>query len=246
MFKVIRKQTGEETTVFSVQNSFQTLSPEFLIWGEENGFHWEPGELFTLSSKEKPENRTAQNAPVVSGKWKIGDTLTLSVGEFGEVDFVCTDEDDEAYRFDSRDCLGEYVPAKGPKMEDFLNRVFAALPAEIADNILTTERKHKNSAGKLYTEKGKLFLPSAAELFPESDCYGDNDLYQQMEYYKDFRNRIKAKKKGDSYPDWYWTSSARSGYSTHWCCTLSNGLANYNGASLSNIAAPVCFRYRKS
>ena len=81
-----------------------------------------------------------------------------------------------------------------------------------------------------------------AEIFPEDKCYGDKGLYKQLDYYKDVHNRIRCKQKGDFSPDWYWTSSPRSGNSTNWCGVSTYGSANYNPASYANVAAPICFR----
>ena len=162
-----------------------------------------------------------------------------------EIDFVVTDEDDETYRLESRDCLGEYVPATQLDgwLDDLWNHQF---PAELKELIVPTQRKHKTPRGKVLDETRYLFLPSAAEIFPEEDCYGDEGLYEQMEYYKIPQNRIRCKQKGDPYPDWYWTSSADSGNSTYWCYTYSSGNAGSTAATNTSIAAPVCFRIRKS
>ena len=42
-----------------------------------------------------------------------------------------------------------------------------------------------------------LFLPSASEVFDEDDCYGDEGMYEQMEYYKDRRNRMRGSAEGE-------------------------------------------------
>ena len=162
-----------------------------------------------------------------------------------EIDFVITDEDEEMYRLESRDCLGEYVPAT--QLDGWLDDLWEnQFPAELKDRIVPTKRKHKTYRGKIIEETRNLFLPSAAEIFPKEDCYGDEGLYEQMEYYKIPQNRIRCKKKGDSYPDWYWTSSAASGHSTLWCYTSFSGFAYTTGASYTYVAAPVCFRIKKS
>ena len=162
-----------------------------------------------------------------------------------EIDFVVTDEDDETYRLESRDCLGEYVPAT--RLDEWLADLWEnQFPAELKERIVPTQRKHKPYRGKVIEETRNLFLPSAAEIFPEEDCYGDEGLYEQMEYYKVPQNRIRCKQKGDPYPDWYWTSSAYSGISTNWCYTGSYGAAASYNATYTSIAAPVCFRIRKS
>ena len=59
-------------------------------------------------------------AGIRNGKVKlsVGDAVTTCLKSGKEIDFVVTDIDDEAYRFESRDCLGRYVPAT--ELEGFL------------------------------------------------------------------------------------------------------------------------------
>ena len=84
----------------------------------------------------------------------------------------------------------------------------------------------------------RLFLPTESELFGDC-CYSEDDTYNQIEYYKARRNRIKCNRKGGS-PDWYWTASVWGGYSTD--CVGVNGYGNssYWYASYE-LYVPVCF-----
>lgn len=179
-------------------------------------------------------------AGIRNGKVKlsVGDAVTTCLKSGKEIDFVVTDIDDEAYRFESRDCLGRYVPAT--ELEGFLADAWNDLPDEIRDNVVETERR-RSVNGEIKTEVKKLFLLAASEIFPPESCYGDKGLYEQMDWYKKAQNRVRAfEKDGDA--DWYWTQSSYSGDSALWCYVNAYGSAHYNYASYASIAAPVCFR----
>ena len=170
-----------------------------------------------------------------------GSYFTIDLNDGREVDFICTAVEPDAYRFESRDCLGEYVPAT--KLDDWLEDLWRnQIPDDLKDEIILTVRKYKTPEGKTVSEKKFLFLPSAAEIFPEEDCLGDKGLYEQLDYYKDVHNRVRCKQKGDKGTNWYWTSSPRSGNSAYWCLVYYYGLAYSTYASLTLIAAPICFR----
>ena len=179
-------------------------------------------------------------AGIRNGKVKlsVGDAVTTCLKSGKEIDFVVTDIDDKAYRFESRDCLGRHVPAT--KLEGFLTDVWNDLPDEIREIVIETERR-RSVKGEIKTEVKKLFLPAASEIFPPESCYGDKGLYEQMDWYKKVQNRVRAfEKDGDA--DWYWTQSSYSGNSAYWCNVYYNGYASGYAASYTNIAAPVCFR----
>ena len=182
-----------------------------------------------------------------AGAFKVGDSVSLPFCDSGSsvkiVEVVVTDVDDTGTRFETRDCLGEYVPMT--RMSGFLDRVFAGLPDALRDVIADTERRHYDVDGNTVTTLEKLFLPAASEIFPIECCYGDVGLYQQLEWYKDVHNRIRALDNG-GYADWYWTSSRRKGSTTSWCYVSYYGDADTGYASYSYIAAPVCFRILKS
>ena len=182
-----------------------------------------------------------------AGAFKIGDSVSLPFCDSGSsvkiVEVVVTDVDDTGTRFETRDCLGEYVPMT--RMSGFLDRVFAGLPDTLRDAIADTERRHRDTHGRIVTTLEKLFLPAASEIFPRESCYGDKGLYQQLEWYKDVRNRVRALENGKD-ADWYWTSSRLEGSTTYWCYVYYDGIANYSVASNDWIAAPVCFRIPKS
>ena len=182
-----------------------------------------------------------------AGAFKVGDIVSLPFCDSGSsvkiVEVVVTDVDDTGTRFETRDCLGEYVPMT--RMSGFLDRVFAGLPDTLRDAIADTERRHHDTHGRIVTTFEKLFLPAASEIFPRESCYGDKGLYQQLEWYKDVRNRVRALENGKD-ADWYWTSSRLEGSTTYWCYVNCYGNATHYIASYTYVAAPVCFRIPKS
>ena len=115
----------------------------------------------------------------------------------------------------------------------------------LRDAIADTERRHYDADGNTVTTLEKLFLPAAPEIFPYDDCYGDMGLYEQLDWYKDVHNRVRALDSGKN-ADWYWTSSRREGSTTSWCFVSYYGNASYYYASRDWVAAPVCFRIPKS
>ncbi|WP_147326014.1 DUF6273 domain-containing protein [Roseburia sp. AF42-8] len=100
--------------------------------------------------------------------------------------------------------------------------------------IAEVERKQENGESSLC----RLFLPTESELFGDC-CYSEDGTYNQIEYYKDRRNRIKCNRKGGS-PDWYWTASVWGGNSTYCVGVGDNGNSNGWGAS-TELYVPVCF-----
>lgn len=189
-------------------------------------------------------NLTDIIAGITTGKIElaVGSSITTRMKNGQEVDFVVTDVDDEAYRFESRDCMGRYDPMT--EIEKFYSDMWDALPDALRENIIDTTRYYKTADGEMRSATRKLFLPSASEIFPPDECYGDEDVYTQMEWYKDVHNRIRAFEKGGA-SDWYWTQSPRSGSTAYWCTVAGNGNALSSNASLTNRAAPVCFRIRR-
>ena len=170
--------------------------------------------------------------------------VTLTNGK--TVEFVVTDQTSEYVRYESRNCLGEYVPMT--KMNEWLHKQFSLLPDELKAAIIPTERVYRDSKGKIHKETVKLFLPSASEIFADDECSfnADKGLYEQLDYYKDAHNRVRALKDGDGHTDWYWTSTPYSGDSANWCYVSYGGFANSFLATYTWIGAPVCFRIKKS
>lgn len=252
MFEVIEKKTGKRLTVYGVDGD------TFLV-GVKDGFKLRSAYDFS-PIEQKDSAAPVETAPCVfTTAWKdtvdldallggiasgeiavkLGDMLSTRLLDGTEVDFVVTDQDDKTVRLESRDCLGVSTSAR--ELDSYLRKVYDLLPDALKKCIVETERVHLDSKGKKFTERSKLFLPAQSEIFPSDECYGDEGVYQQMDWYKDVHNRVRADRKGGD-SCWYWTSSPRAGNTANWCYVSSYGKANANSASATYIAAPVCFR----
>ena len=177
---------------------------------------------------------------------KVGDIITEKTLDGEEMDLVVADMGPGWARFESKDCLPVEVAynqnnrnAGGfadSDVKHYLNEeVFNSLPEELRNVIAEVERKQENGESSLC----RLFLSTESELFGDC-CYSEGGTYNQIEYYKDRRNRIKCNRKGGS-PDWYWTASVRSGNSTHCVHVCYDGHSSGWDAS-NELYVPVCFR----
>lgn len=169
---------------------------------------------------------------------------------------VVTDDTDEYVRFESVDCVGgvsvrwnkENTTDGGIEesnvQEWLMLELFGQLPEDLQQAISKVKRKYKDNEGNLKEYETLLFLPAASEVFDEDDCYGDEGVYEQLDYYKDRRNRMRGAAKGED-TVWYWLASVSSGNSTSACAVYDNGYAYYNNASY-DIRVPLCFCISKS
>ena len=172
----------------------------------------------------------------------IGDELAFDLLDGRHIECAVTDINDNAIRFDSVDCLGDDMIYGN--VEKWLDCIDHLLPDELCKAIVDTERKHTIN-GKKISCLERLFLPAASELFSGDSVLGDEDLYKQMDWYKDRRHRTRMDEhNGNSTA--YWTSSQHSSYSTLFCGVASGGSACSYAASNTWLSAPVCFRIRKS
>lgn len=172
----------------------------------------------------------------------ISDVLAFDLLDGRHIECAVTDIDDNAIRFDSVDCLGDDMIYGN--VEKWLDCIDHLLPDELCKAIVDTERKHAIN-GKKISRLERLFLPAASELFSGDSVLGDEDLYKQMDWYKDRRHRTRMDEhNGNSTA--YWTSSQHSSYSTSFCYVSSSGGASDTNASSTWLSAPVCFRIRKS
>ena len=172
----------------------------------------------------------------------VDDVMAFDLLDGRHIECAVTDIDDNAIRFDSVDCLGDDMTYG--KVEKWLDRIDHLLPDELRKAIVDTERKHTIN-GKKISRLERLFLPAASELFSGDSVLGDEDLYKQMDWYKDRRHRTRMDEhNGNSTA--YWTSSQHSGNSANFCRVSSGGYAGSNNASNAWLSAPVCFRIRKS
>lgn len=185
---------------------------------------------------------------------KVGDYKKDNMTDDQNFTMVVTDVTNEYVRFESQNCVGEEVEwnedgsTKGgypfSDIHKYLNKeLFQRLPEELKNVIGLAERKTLQD-GEEKSFKALLFLPAASEVFGEDDCYGDEGLYEQLEYYKDRRHRMKGKAEGEDTCAW-WLASVGSGFSTSACGVGSYGHASYWNAS-NALRVPVCFIIKKS
>lgn len=174
----------------------------------------------------------------------VGDSLSVFLKDGTLVNFVITQIDGEYIRFESEDCIGgKYVTRD--KVDDLFKDFWEQLPDELKNAIVQTPRKWLDRDGVENMDYFNLFLPSAPEVFPDDECYGDNGLYEQMEWYKDRRHRLRRLSPDGDTVHW-WLISAYAGNASSFADVNYNGNASDYFASATWIGAPVCFRIRKS
>ena len=182
-----------------------------------------------------------------SGKLHLsmGDVIEIPLADGTTDEFVMTQEDDEAYRFESVNCIFGKCITRDEADESF-ERYYDLLPKELREEMILTKRRYRNRDGEEKEQENLLFLPSASEVFDSKDAYGDNGLYEQMEWYKDRRNRMRKLNKYNRDTVSWWVFSAGAGSASNFCYVNSNGGASNSGASATWVGLPVCFRIRKS
>lgn len=177
--------------------------------------------------------------------FSMGDVLTVPLKDGTTAAFVMTQEDDEAYRFESVDCIGGKTVTHD-KIDELFENYMDLLPSVLVENMLLTKRRYRDRNDAIHERESLLFLPSAPEVFPEDDVYGDSGLYEQMEYYKDRRHRMRKLTPDSEDTVSWWLMSAYAGPTGYFCIVTSYGYAANASASATWIGAPVCFRIRKS
>ena len=188
-------------------------------------------------------------------EFKVGDYKKGSTVDGQGFTLVVTDVTDEYVRFESRDCLGGTVQWNKKDTTDggieesnvqewLMLELFGKLPDDLRQVISKATRKYVDNEGEIKEYETLLFLPSASEVFDEDDCYGDEGLYEQLEYYKDRRNRMRGSAEGEDTCAW-WLASVGSGNSTSACHVHHYGRAGTWSASLAH-RVPVCFIIKKS
>lgn len=132
--------------------------------------------------------------------------------------------------------------------------VYYNIPAELKSAIIEKRfllPKRYSASGLLSDDNswdwvniGKLWFPYECEVYG-MPVWGGKGGYSlggsglQYPLFAGNMNRLKFK--NGSRNNW-WLLSPYSGDSMHWCSVYSYGICSYNGASLSGIATPVCFR----
>lgn len=177
--------------------------------------------------------------------FSMGDVLTVPLKDGTTAAFVMTQEDDEAYRFESVDCIGGKTVTHD-KIDELFENYMDLLPAVLVENMLLTKRKYRDRNDEVHERESLLFLPSAPEVFPEDEVYGDAGLYEQMEWYKDRRHRMRKLTADSDDTNSWWLISATAGATASFGDVADYGIASHSSASATWVGAPVCFRIRKS
>ncbi len=179
----------------------------------------------------------------------IGDVIPCELTDGQKVVFEVTDIDEAGYRLEMKELLKTMAHTDMQKWYDTFYK--SLLPTSLKNAIIPTKRKYKKDGdGELVEVQVMIFAPSASEVFSkeefdDNDWLGDKDVYEQLDFYKDWRNRIRCTVENGKPNDW-WLLSAYAGNSTYFALVSGNGACYANSATLTWIAAPVCFRIRKS
>ena len=179
----------------------------------------------------------------------IDDVIPCKLADGQKVIFEVTDIDETGYRLEMKELLKTMAHTDMQKWYDTLYK--SLLPASLKNAIIPTKRKYKKDGdGELVEVQAMIFAPSASEVFSkeefdDNDWLGDKGVYEQLDFYKDWRNRIRCTVE-DGKPNAWWLLSAGAGNSTYFAYVSNNGGCGHYSATYTWIAAPVCFRIRKS
>lgn len=187
----------------------------------------------------------------LAGSLQLHDEFECDLSDGNRVTFVLINESDGYLIFCSKDCMTRHrmndsASNKGgiaaSEMQKYLDtEIWNLLPDGLKNIIAETRRKYKDG-DQIKEFDTKLFLLSASEVFDKDDCYGEEGLYNQIDYFKDEKNRVKCKDKETAI---WWLSSPLAGYSTHFCPVTASGGANSYNASNAYGVVP-CFCIKKS
>lgn len=183
---------------------------------------------------------------------KIGQYVMIKLTDDREVRFDIVDRGRDWLRLDSHDCIGESPwnengstegDIRLSDLQKYVNGLEELLPAEwrgaIAPTIRYTE-EYEDENGETEEYLTRLFVPDASEVFgPDPDWY--ETRYDQLDFYKDRRNRMKASEPGETEMRAWWTASASSGSASYSVNVDADGVSNGNNAS-NAFGVPVCFR----
>ena len=172
----------------------------------------------------------------------LGDTFRITLkDESTDVDLVVTDQDKMFVRFESRDCVGEYIT--GNQLRAFTDKMYDLLPDALQAHIVDAFRMYING-GSLCAKQVKLFVPTASEIFDPNENNSLECIYDQLEWYKNPRNRIRLGHCGRGISCCYWTESE---FEANDACNSIVGSAGNAGARerIKMGAAPFCFLIKK-
>lgn len=182
---------------------------------------------------------------------QLYDEFRCDLSNGNRATFVLVNESDEYLTFCSKDCMTRHrmndnTSNKGgiadSEMQKYLNtEIWNLLPDGLKNIICETKRRYKDG-DQIKEFDTKLFLLSASEVFEKGDCYGEEELYDQIEYFKDEKNRVKCIDKETAL---WWLSSPNVGGSAYFCYVNASGGASYNYAS-NAIGVVPCFCIKKS
>lgn len=209
-----------------------------------------------MAKRIKPDHADPDSSDLLAESVsKIGDLYPVLLKNGETVDFVVTEITSDYIRFDSRDCIGGIKTRwnesgsnaggyPGSTLWNVVNgEILNLFPEKLLDRMMQTERYYMNGDSRESYES-KLFVPVAPELFDSDECLGDEGLYEQMEYYKDRRHRMKGSKKGEDTAPW-WLASVYSGASNYACFVSSYGSPGYHHVYSPYCGVPVCFRIKR-
>lgn len=182
---------------------------------------------------------------------KIGQYVLIKLTDDREARFDIVDRGRDWLRLDSHDCIGESAWNKNGSTEGdirlsdlqkYVNGLEELLPANwrgaIAPTIRYTE-EYEGENGETEEYLTRLFVPDASEVFgPDPDWY--ETRYDQLDFYKDRRNRMKASEPGETEMRYWWTASASSGNATDSVSVYATGGSTTYASSA--LGVPVCFR----
>lgn len=189
------------------------------------------------------------------GGFTVGDKVDFTLKSGEPVTVVVTEDTPRYVRFESADCVGgKRIKWNKGKTTDggieesnvqkwLMQELFGQLPDDLQQAISKVKRRYLDNEGNLKEYETMLFLPAASEVFYEDECYGDECVYEQMEYYKDRRHRMRGVAKG-AYTELYWLASTRDGDSSNVCNVTGYGNTVYGNAS-NALCVPLCFCIKK-
>ena len=178
----------------------------------------------------------------------IGDVIPCVLSDDQRVHFEVTAIDDEGYRLEMKELL---KCVTHPDLQKWYSEFYhSMLPTSLRDAVISTNRKYKDYENDELVEfMSLIFAPSASEVFSkeefeDNEWLGDKGIYEQLDFYKDWRNRIRCTVE-DGKPNAWWLLSANAGSSTAFAYVSYSGNCVSSSATAAWIAAPVCFRIRR-